>query len=124
MKAAPALGVSGDQATSGIMDGISGQLSKQTQFGTRLFMEAGDAISKATGGAIKDLKQFNAARRVSVPLIISCTPSFSTINTPPPPPPPPPLPVVPVGSSAVNVRAVLFCAWLLAVSLMYQKSIM
>jgi hypothetical protein len=60
MKAAPALGVSEEQSISGIMAGISGQLSKQTQFGTRLFMEAGDVIKSATG--IKDLKEFNKAK--------------------------------------------------------------
>jgi hypothetical protein len=59
MKAAPALGVSNDQVQGGIMSGISGQLSANTQFGSRLFMEAGDAIIKSTG--IKTLKDFNAA---------------------------------------------------------------
>jgi hypothetical protein len=59
MKAAPALGVSNEQAIGGIMSGISGQLSKQTQFGTRLFMEAGDIIKQKTG--IKNLKEFNKA---------------------------------------------------------------
>lgn len=62
LKAAPALGVSGDQAQMGILAGISGQLSKDTHFGSRLFMEAGDAIKNATNGAIKDLKSFNAAK--------------------------------------------------------------
>jgi hypothetical protein len=60
MKAAPALGVSEEQSTSGIMAGISGQLSRNTQFGTRLFMEAGDVIKSATG--IKDLKEFNKSK--------------------------------------------------------------
>lgn len=60
MKAAPALGVSEQQSISGIMSGISGQLSKQTQFGTRLFMEAGDVIKSTTG--IKNLKEFNKAK--------------------------------------------------------------
>ena len=59
MKAAPALGVNSEQATSGIMAGISGQLSANTQFGTRLFMEAGDKIVESTG--IKNLKEFNKA---------------------------------------------------------------
>lgn len=61
MKAAPALGVSSEQATGGILSGASGQLSRNTQFGRRLFLEAGDAIKKATGGVITDIKSFNKA---------------------------------------------------------------
>jgi len=60
MKAAPALGVSQEQSISGIMSGISGQLSKNTQFGTRLFMESGNAIKQSTG--ISNLKEFNKAK--------------------------------------------------------------
>lgn len=60
MKAAPALGVSNEQAISGILSGISGQLSRNTQFGTRLFMESGKSIEDATG--IKNLKEFNKAK--------------------------------------------------------------
>jgi hypothetical protein len=59
MKANEPLGVSPEQAMSGIMSGISGQLSNQTQFGTRLFMESGNEIEAATG--IKNLKEFNKA---------------------------------------------------------------
>lgn len=59
LKAAPALGVSNDQAQSGILAGVSGQLSANTQFGRRLFLESGKEILASTG--IKNLKEFNKA---------------------------------------------------------------
>lgn len=60
LKAAPALGVSEDQSLRGIISGVTGQLSANTQFGTRLFAEAGDAIKNLTG--ISNLKEFNKAK--------------------------------------------------------------
>jgi len=59
LKAAPALGISDFQAMSGIQSGISGDLSSNTQFGKRLFLESGKEIEAATG--IKSLKEFNKA---------------------------------------------------------------
>lgn len=62
VKGVPALGIDQNNATQQIASGIGGQLSKQTLFGTRLFAEAGDAISEVTNGVVKDIKTFNAAK--------------------------------------------------------------
>ena len=61
-KGVPALNIDQGNASQQIASAIGGQLSKNTLFGSRLFAEAGDAIEKSTNGAIKSLKEFNAAK--------------------------------------------------------------